>query len=287
MPRPPSEWRLSLPLDAHEASYLAASARIASLSFSFMDCMNIQVFGDFRRRLLPTPRRGARHARASGARPTMPTMHVPSRPALLRAPDDLVVARPDGLYCPAGDFYIDPWRPVDRAVITHAPRRPCARRPRPLPRAHATAQARCARGSAPTSRCRRWPTARRSTTTACASRCIRPATCSARRRCASNTAARSGSPRATTSPSPTAPARRSSRCAATPSSPSRPSACRSTAGRRRPSCSPRSTPGGARNARRGPRVGAAVLRLRQGAAHPARRRRVASARSSCTARSSR
>jgi len=25
-----------------------------------------------------------------------------------------------GLYCPRGDFYIDPWRPVDRAVITHA-----------------------------------------------------------------------------------------------------------------------------------------------------------------------
>jgi len=25
-----------------------------------------------------------------------------------------------GLYCPAGDFFIDPWRPVDRAVITHA-----------------------------------------------------------------------------------------------------------------------------------------------------------------------
>src|SRR6187397_1101496 len=24
-----------------------------------------------------------------------------------------------GLYCPPGDFYIDPWRPVDRAVITH------------------------------------------------------------------------------------------------------------------------------------------------------------------------
>lgn len=37
------------------------------------------------------------------------------------APDkDLVVARPEGLYCPPGDFYIDPWRPVDRAVITHA-----------------------------------------------------------------------------------------------------------------------------------------------------------------------
>jgi putative mRNA 3-end processing factor len=25
-----------------------------------------------------------------------------------------------GLYCPAGDFYIDPWRPVPAAVITHA-----------------------------------------------------------------------------------------------------------------------------------------------------------------------
>jgi len=33
---------------------------------------------------------------------------------------DLVVRRPEGLYCPPGDFYIDPWRPVDRAVITHA-----------------------------------------------------------------------------------------------------------------------------------------------------------------------
>jgi putative mRNA 3-end processing factor len=26
---------------------------------------------------------------------------------------------PDGLYCPPGDFYVDPVRPVDRAVITH------------------------------------------------------------------------------------------------------------------------------------------------------------------------
>lgn len=33
---------------------------------------------------------------------------------------DLVVRRPAGLYCPAGDFYIDPMRAVDRAVITHA-----------------------------------------------------------------------------------------------------------------------------------------------------------------------
>lgn len=33
---------------------------------------------------------------------------------------DLVVVRPEGLHCPPGGFYIDPWRPVDRAVITHA-----------------------------------------------------------------------------------------------------------------------------------------------------------------------
>ncbi|MES2189208.1 MAG: ligase-associated DNA damage response exonuclease [Pseudomonadota bacterium] len=33
---------------------------------------------------------------------------------------DLIVQRPEGLYCPPGDFYIDPWRPVNRAIITHA-----------------------------------------------------------------------------------------------------------------------------------------------------------------------
>ena len=32
---------------------------------------------------------------------------------------DLVVARPEGLFCVPGNFYIDPWRPVERAVITH------------------------------------------------------------------------------------------------------------------------------------------------------------------------
>ena len=31
----------------------------------------------------------------------------------------LIVARPEGLYCPPGDFYIDPWRPVEYAIITH------------------------------------------------------------------------------------------------------------------------------------------------------------------------
>jgi putative mRNA 3-end processing factor len=36
------------------------------------------------------------------------------------AADDLVVSRAEGLYCPPGDFFIDPWRPVPRAVLTHA-----------------------------------------------------------------------------------------------------------------------------------------------------------------------
>jgi putative mRNA 3-end processing factor len=34
-------------------------------------------------------------------------------------PEDLLRPTPEGLYCPPGDFYIDPVRPVDRAVITH------------------------------------------------------------------------------------------------------------------------------------------------------------------------
>lgn len=34
-------------------------------------------------------------------------------------PQDLLRPTPAGLYCPPGDFYIDPVRPVDRAVITH------------------------------------------------------------------------------------------------------------------------------------------------------------------------
>lgn len=33
--------------------------------------------------------------------------------------DALIVPTARGLYCPAGDFYIDPWRPTDRAFITH------------------------------------------------------------------------------------------------------------------------------------------------------------------------
>ncbi|KQI68925.1 mRNA 3'-end processing factor [Loktanella sp. 3ANDIMAR09] len=32
---------------------------------------------------------------------------------------DVLTFTDRGIYCPAGDFYIDPWRPVDRALITH------------------------------------------------------------------------------------------------------------------------------------------------------------------------
>jgi len=34
-------------------------------------------------------------------------------------PEDLLRPTPAGLYCPPGEFYIDPVRPVDRAVVTH------------------------------------------------------------------------------------------------------------------------------------------------------------------------
>lgn len=47
-------------------------------------------------------------------------MLSPEPQDVAHADTDLVVARPEGLYCPQGDFYIDPWRPVERAVITHA-----------------------------------------------------------------------------------------------------------------------------------------------------------------------
>ncbi len=34
-------------------------------------------------------------------------------------PESVLRPSPAGLYCPPGDFYIDPVRPVARAVITH------------------------------------------------------------------------------------------------------------------------------------------------------------------------
>ncbi len=45
-----------------------------------------------------------------------------------------------GIFCEAGDFYIDPWRPVDRALVTHGhadharPGHAATLPPRPPPR---------------------------------------------------------------------------------------------------------------------------------------------------------
>ncbi len=33
---------------------------------------------------------------------------------------EVITLTPKGLYCPAGDFYVDPWKPVETALITHA-----------------------------------------------------------------------------------------------------------------------------------------------------------------------
>ena len=34
--------------------------------------------------------------------------------------EPLLAETTKGLYCPAGDFYVDPWQPVNHAVVTHA-----------------------------------------------------------------------------------------------------------------------------------------------------------------------
>ena len=57
-----------------------------------------------------------------------------------------------GLYCEAGDFYIDPWQPVDRARHHARARRSRALGMRARTSARARASACCARGSAPARR---------------------------------------------------------------------------------------------------------------------------------------
>jgi hypothetical protein len=84
--------------------------------------------------------------------------------------DDLVMQRPEGLYCRAGDFYIDPWRPVDRAVITQRTRtmrasatrvRPACRCRSPIGWMTSTGQALSLRLSLLRRRCTAAPGARR------------------------------------------------------------------------------------------------------------------------------
>lgn len=47
------------------------------------------------------------------ARKRFPTIFPAMRP------DALLYPAPEGLFCPEGDFYVDPVRPVERALITH------------------------------------------------------------------------------------------------------------------------------------------------------------------------
>jgi putative mRNA 3-end processing factor len=35
-------------------------------------------------------------------------------------PEEILAPTDRGLYCAAGDFYIDPWKPVEKAIVTHA-----------------------------------------------------------------------------------------------------------------------------------------------------------------------
>ena len=149
-------------------------------------------------------------------------------------PQDLLIPRPEGLYCPPGDFFIDPVRPVAARADHPCPFRPRPRRPRrrarhardarhhgdPLRRGlRRRARRRPAYGE--TARRRR---RRRSPSTP-------PATCSARPRSRST----HGGLRIVASGdykrAPTRPAPPSSRSPATSSSPRRPSACRSSATR--------------------------------------------------------
>lgn len=62
-----------------------------------------------------------------GSNPAAPTDLPAGRPAgsVTSPPAEnpampLLEITPAGLYCPAGHFHIDPWRPVEKAVITHA-----------------------------------------------------------------------------------------------------------------------------------------------------------------------
>src|ERR1043165_4821608 len=64
------------------------------------------------RRVRPGPHPADRHHRHARGRLPLPGVNA--------GPGDLLTVTPDGLFCPAGGFHIDPWRPVARAGITHA-----------------------------------------------------------------------------------------------------------------------------------------------------------------------
>ena len=182
-------------------------------------------------------------------------------------------AAPGGPVLPAGRLLHRPLA-AGRARRHHAcARRPRARRPRRTtwPRAPAEGVLRARLGATSTLQTLAYGEADRPSRRA-RRRCIRPATCSARRRCGSSTAAGSGSPRATTR------LERATRTCA----PFEPVRCHTLHHRvdLRPADLPLAAAGAScsptinawwRAQRRGrPRQRAARLQLRQGAAHPAR-----------------
>ena len=66
---------------------------------------------------------GGDPVRAVASGPARP-LSLPAAAAVLHSPvmrgAELLIPRPEGLYCPPGDFFIDPTRPVGRALVTHA-----------------------------------------------------------------------------------------------------------------------------------------------------------------------
>ena len=137
-----------------------------------------------------------------------------------------------GLFCPAGRISHRPVGPGGPGADHPRAWRPCAARQRRLSLRRRRARRCCGAASAAdaaieTAALRRVADDRRRRGSAS----IRPATCSDPRRLRiEGGATASGSSAATTSAPPIRPARRSSRCAATRSSPSPRSGCRSTAG---------------------------------------------------------
>ncbi len=147
-------------------------------------------------------------------------------------PTELLTLTREGLYCPPGDFHIDPVRPVPRALITHGHAD------------HARAGHGAVLATPETLRimavrygedfCETRQEARLGESIRLGDvtvRFHRPATSSARLRSRSSGAAAGSSIRATTSAPATRPASASRWCPATCSSPRRPSACRSSATR--------------------------------------------------------
>ena len=158
--------------------------------------------------------------------------------------EPLITVTSRGLYCPPGDFYIDPWQPVQTAVITHAHgdhlRHGSARyilaRPGAAIASHRLGWIRRYVGRRTMARA--FPSDRPT------SPCIRPGTSWAPRRSASSMGARRGWSPATTSGSRTRPAHRSSPSNAMSSSARRHSHCRCTGGRHVPGSCARSRDGG-------------------------------------------